>query len=79
MITEAYQAKQNVYFDYDFEPLDLTESFPESLHKFPVGMLFRHVIEYSHATYYLYFEQELMGEEFDKLKQDWLRYCPQND
>lgn len=75
-VKEAYEAKRNVYFDYEFEYLDLVEPFPENFNKFPTGMLFAHRLDYPNAEYYIYFSEELSGEELQKLKTDWGRFCP---
>ena len=77
MVVEAFEAKQNCYFNYDFEEMNqLSVGFPEELSVSLRGMLYRHEIQYPDATYYIYFSDILSGEEFEKMKADWMRYCP---
>ena len=77
MVVEAFEAKQNCYFNYDFEEINqLRMDFPEELSVSLRGMLYRHEIHYPDATYYIYFSDILSGEEFEKMKADWMRYCP---
>mgnify|MGYP001561502982 FL=1 len=77
MVVEAFEAKQNCYFNYDFEEMNqLSVDFPEELSVSLRGMLYRHEIQYPDATYYIYFSDILSGEEFEKMKADWMRYCP---
>lgn len=73
---EAFEAKQNCYFNYDFEALDLDGDFPEELSVSLRGMLFRHQIQYPDATYYIYFSDVLTGCELQRMKDDWAKYCP---
>ena len=77
MVVEAFEAKQNCYFNYDFEEMNqLGVGFPEELSVSLRGMLYRHEIQYPDVTYYIYFSDILSGEEFEKMKADWMRYCP---
>ena len=77
VIMEAFEAKQNSYFNYDFEELNqLNGDFPEELSVSLRGMLYRHEIKYPDVTYYIYYSDVLTGEEFEKMKADWMRYCP---
>ena len=77
MVVEAFEAKQNCYFNYDFEEMNqLSVDFHEELSVSLRGMLYRHEIHYPDATYYIYFSDILSGEEFEKMKADWMRYCP---
>lgn len=73
---EAFEAKKNAYFDYDFHPLDVGEHFPDSIYKSLVGEMYKHIIEYPDATYCIYYEEQLSGAQWQKLKADWQRYCP---
>ena len=73
---EAFEAKQNCYFNYDFEELYLTDDFPEELSVSLRGMLYRHEIQYPHVTYYIYFTEILTGCELQRMKDDWAKYCP---
>lgn len=73
---EAFEAKKNVYFNYEFDELNLDGDFPETIHKSLVGILYKHVVEYPNATYCIYYNEELVGDELKKLKGDWARYCP---
>ncbi|MDM1248401.1 hypothetical protein HX005_13465 [Acinetobacter sp. R933-2] len=76
-IIEAFIASQNCYFNYDFEALDqLDEDFPEELLVSLRGMLYRHKIQYPDATYFIYYSDILTGDEFEKMRADWMRYCP---
>lgn len=76
-IIEAFIASQNCYFNYDFEELyQLTDDFPEELSVSLRGMLYRHEIQYPDTTYYIYFSDILTGDELEKMKADWKRYCP---
>ncbi|ATO20921.1 hypothetical protein BS636_15180 [Acinetobacter sp. LoGeW2-3] len=75
-VVEAFIAQQNCYFNYEFEELNLADDFPEELSVSLRGMMFRHEIQYPEATYYVYFSDVLTGEEFDKMKADFMRYCP---
>lgn len=75
-VIEAFEAKQNCYFNYDFEKLYLSDDFPEELSVSLRGMLYRHEIQYPDVTYYIYFSDILSGNEFEKMKADWARYCP---
>ena len=75
-LTEAFIAQQNCYFNYEFEELNLRDDFPEELSVSLRGIMFRHKIQYPEATYYVYFSEVLTGEEFDKMKADFMRYCP---
>ena len=49
-VIEAFEAKQNCYFNYDFEELYLEDDFPEELSVSLRGMLFRHEIQYPDVT-----------------------------
>ena len=74
-VREAFLAIQNCYFNYEFEELyldDFTEEFSMSLR----GMMFRHDIQYPDVMRYVYFSDILTGAELDKMKADFLRYCP---
>lgn len=76
-VIEAFIAKQNIYFDYDFEEMNqLVDDFPEEFFVSLRGMLYRHEIQYPEATYFIYYSGVLMGDEFEKMKADWMRYCP---
>ncbi|KGT48949.1 MULTISPECIES: hypothetical protein [Acinetobacter] len=75
-VVEAFIAQQNCYFNYEFEELNLRDDFPEELSVSLRGIMFRHKIQYPEATYYVYFSEVLTGEEFDKMKADFMRYCP---
>ncbi|WP_349926979.1 hypothetical protein ABJ384_09465 [Acinetobacter sp. A1-4-2] len=75
-VIEAFEAKQNCYFNYDFEALYLEDDFPEELSVSLRGMLYRHEIQYPDATYYIYFSDVLSGDELEKMKVDWMHYCP---
>lgn len=76
MLKQAFEAKRNVYFNYEFNPIEIDEDFPESIQKSLVGLLYKHEIKSSDTIYCIYFVEELEGEELNKLKSDWLRYCP---
>lgn len=73
---EAFEAKKNAYVDYDFNPINVDATFPDSIYRSLVGELFKHVIEYPDVTYCIYYSEQLCGEEWEKLKNDWQRYCP---
>lgn len=76
-VIEAFIATQNCYFNYDFEELDqLDGDFPEELLVSLRGMLYRHKIQYPDTTYYIYYSDILTGDELEKMKADWMRYCP---
>lgn len=75
-VINAFLAKQNCYFDYEFEALYLDNDFPEELSMSLRGMMYRHEIHYPDTIYYIYYSDVLTGEEFEKLKADWMRYCP---
>ncbi|CAB1211531.1 hypothetical protein [Acinetobacter bouvetii] len=75
-VVEAFEAKQNCYFNYDFEALYLEDDFPEELSVSLRGMLYRHEIQYPDAIYYIYFSDILNGDELEKMKADWMCYCP---
>lgn len=74
-VAEAYLATQNCYFNYDFEELNL-DDFPEELSVSLRGMMFRHEIQYPETNYYIYYSEILMENELQKMKDDWMRYCP---
>ncbi len=38
---EAFEAKKNVYFNYEFDELNLDGDFPETIHKSLVGILYK--------------------------------------
>lgn len=73
---EAFEAKQNCYFNYDFEELYLEDYFPEELSLSLRGMMFRHEIQYPNATYYVYYSELLSGCELQRMKDDFAKYCP---
>ena len=75
-VVEAFEAKQICFFNYDFEELYLSDDFPEELSVSLRGMLYRHEIQYPDVTYYIYFSDILSGDEFEKMKADWAKYCP---
>ena len=76
-VVEAFEAKQNIYFNYDFEALNsLNSDYPEELYVSLRGMMYRHEIQYPDATYFIYFIEVLTGDELAKMKDDWMRYCP---
>lgn len=74
-VAEAYLATQNCYFDYEFEELNLND-FPEELSVSLRGMMFLHTIQYPDKNYYIYYSEILTGNELQKMKDDWQRYCP---
>jgi hypothetical protein len=74
-VAEAYLATQNCYFNYDFEELNL-DDFPEELSVSLRGMMFRHEIQYPETNYYIYYSEILTENELQKMKDDWMRYCP---
>lgn len=76
-VIEAFKAKKNAYFDYDFNSINVDDSFPDVIYKSLVGELYKHIIEYPQVTYYIYYSEQLAGDELQKLKNDWQRYCPQ--
>lgn len=76
MRVEAFEAKKNVYFNYEFSPIDVDEDFPDMIQRSFVGLLFKHAIYASDVTYCIYYEEELCGEELQKMQADWARYCP---
>lgn len=74
---EAFVAKQNIYFDYDFEELNLVDDdFPDEISVSLRGVLYRHKIQYPDVLYYIYYSDVLTDTELEKMKQDWMRYCP---
>lgn len=76
-VSEAFVAKQNIYFDYDFEELNLLDDhYPEEISVSLRGMLYRHEIKYPKVTYYIYYSDVLTGAEFEKMQADRMRYCP---
>ena len=75
LVTEAFIATQNCYFNYEFEELD-QDDFPEELKVSLRGMMFRHEIQYPDAIYYVYFSDVLTGCELQRLKDDFVKYCP---
>ena len=75
-IAEAFIVTQNCYFNYEFEELYLEDDFPEELSVSLRGMMFRHEIQYPDATYFIYYNEMLADNELQKMKDDWMRYCP---
>lgn len=75
-MSEAFLAIQNCYFHYEFEALHLDE-FPEELSVSLRGMMFRHEVHYPNVTHYVYYSDVLTGDELDKMKADFARYCPE--
>ena len=75
-VIEAFEAKQNCYFNYDFEELNLCDDFPEELSVSLRGILYRHEIQYPNRLYYIYYSDILTDQELEKMKADWSRYCP---
>ena len=75
-IAEAFLATQNCYFNYEFEELYLEDDFSEELFVSLRGMMFRHEIQYPDATYFIYYSEMLTDNELQKMKDDWMRYCP---
>lgn len=75
-VIEAFEAKKNAYFDYDFNEINVGDNFPDTIYKSLVGELYKHVIEYPDATYCIYYSEQLSGEELKKFIADWQRYCP---
>ena len=65
-IAEAFLATQNCYFNYEFEELYLEDDFPEELSVSLRGMMFRHEIQYSEASYFIYYSEILTGSELQK-------------
>ncbi|WP_218209205.1 MULTISPECIES: hypothetical protein [unclassified Acinetobacter] len=74
-IAEAYLATQNCYFNYEFEELNLND-FPEEFSISLRGMMYRHEIQYPDASYFIYYSEMLTGNELQKMKDDWMQYCP---
>ena len=74
-IAEAYLATQNCYFNYEFEELNL-DHFPEEFSISLRGMMYRHEIQYPDASYFIYYSEMLTGNELQKMKDDWMQYCP---
>lgn len=75
-MAEAFLAIQNCYFHYEFEELNLVDDFPEELSVSLRGVMFSHEIQYPTATYYIYYSDVLTGEELEKMKADFAKYCP---
>lgn len=75
-VAEAFLAIQNCYFNYEFEELYLEDDFPEELSVSLRGMMFRHEIQYPDAIYFIYYSEMLTDNELQKMKDDWMRYCP---
>ena len=75
-VAEAYLATQNCYFNYEFEELNIADNFPEELSVSLRGIMYRHEIQYPDATYFIYYSEILTGHELQKMKDDWMRYCP---
>lgn len=73
---EAFEAKQNCYFNYDFEELYLADDFPEELSVSLRGTLYRHEIQSPNVIYYIYYSDILTGCELQRMKDDWAKYCP---
>lgn len=73
---EVFEAKQNCYFNYDFEELYMQEDYPEELSVSLRGMLYRHEIQYPNVIYYVYFSDVLTGCELQRMKDDFAKYCP---
>ena len=74
-IAEAYLATQNCYFNYEFEELNLND-FPEEFSISLRGMMYRHEIQYPDASYFIYYSEMLTDNELQKMKDDWMQYCP---
>ena len=75
-VAEAYLATQNCYFNYEFEEMNIADNFPEELSVSLRGIMYRHEIQYPDATYFIYYSEILTGHELQKMKDDWMRYCP---
>lgn len=75
-VAEAYLATQNCYFNYEFEELNIADNFPEELSVSLRGIMYRYQIQYPDATYFIYYSEILTGNELQKMKDDWQRYCP---
>lgn len=76
-VSAAFIAQLNAYFHYEFEELDIDGDFPEEFSISLRGIMFRHDIQYSQVTHYIYYSDVLTGEELEKLKTDFERYCPE--
>ena len=76
VMIETFEAKQNCYFNYDFEELYVQDDYPEELSVSLRGMLYRHEIQYPNVIYYVYFSDVLTGCELQKMKDDFAKYCP---
>ncbi|EZQ11511.1 hypothetical protein [Acinetobacter sp. Ver3] len=74
-VSAAFLAQQNAYFHYEFEELTLND-FPEEISVSLRGMMFRHDIQYAQVTHYIYYSDVLTGDELEKLRTDFIRYCP---
>lgn len=74
-VAEAFLAIQNCYFHYEFEEFNLDE-FPEELSVSLRGMMFRHEVQYPKVTHYVYYSDVLTGDELEKMKADFAKYCP---
>ena len=77
-VSAVFIAQQNAYFHYEFEELDIDGDFPEELSVSLRGMMFRHDIQYANVIHYIYYSDVLTGEELEKLKTDFMRYCPED-
>ena len=75
--TKCFQAKKNVYFNYEFDELDLDAPYPDEFSKFPYGLLLKHIIEHQGGEYYIYYNESLSGCELQKMKDDWAQFCPE--
>ena len=76
VVMEAFLAKKNVYFDYEFMPIQLNNHFPDEIYQSQIGEMFKHVVEYPDVTYCIYYQEKLGGDELQKFKDDWDEYCP---
>lgn len=76
-VIHVFEAFKNVYHDYEFrQKINLGPYYPETYTSFPHGEMFQHTIEYPDATFLIYFNQVLEGDELEKMKSDFLSYCP---
>lgn len=76
-VQDAFIATQNCYFHYEFEAF-YADDFAEEISISLRGMMYRHEIQYPTVSYYLYYSDLLSGDELEKMKADFLRYCPMN-
>ncbi|WHP06339.1 MULTISPECIES: hypothetical protein [Acinetobacter] len=73
---ELFQASKDKYDNFEFKKLIQGMSAPEKIYC-SSETLYRHTIDnYADTTFHIYYTKRLNGPDLQRLKNDWMQFCP---